>query len=476
MAIHANLSNDALVALKSRKRKETMTSLVISFLSLLLGGILLSLFLIPRTIVVTPTFVTYIEKTEEPEKIEEKPKPTIQKRPARPSSHRSKVITTTALTEVSVPVPDFDVDVPSVEYGNSIDFGNGSGFTPNGSLFDGIPSEMKKRCSPEDRRRRLQEAGGLPQSEKAVMKSLRWIKNTQNKDGSWGDRFKVSMTGFSILAYLGHCEHPNSPEFGESVTRGLTYLINVGMRNDGRLTELNANSTQWVYEHGIATYALAEAYTFCKQLKIDIPNLEESTKKGGDIIIDGQSSSGGWVYRYGTNGAGDNSVGFWQIQALKACKHTGLWHKTKFRKTIRDALAYLEKVQGQNGAIGYRNDPKRSPELTGGGVLAFQFWDKGGSREARDGVEYIRKNAKFEWGDESSNLYYHYYNAQAMINAGGDDWEWYNDMFQKKLLDAQAEDGSWNQRMKHGPVNKHMATCLATFMLEVYYRFLPGTN
>jgi hypothetical protein len=30
--------------------------------------------------------------------------------------------------------------------------------------------------------------------------------------------------------------------------------------------------------------------------------------------------------------------------------------------------------------------------------------------------------------------------------------------------------------MSHGPVNAHMATCLATLMLEVYYRFLPGTG
>ena len=41
--------------------------------------------------------------------------------------------------------------------------------------------------------------------------------------------------------------------------------------------------------------------------------------------MQGQTGQGGWVYRFESNGGGDNSVGFWQIQALKACKHTGLW-------------------------------------------------------------------------------------------------------------------------------------------------------
>ena len=63
-----------------------------------------------------------------------------------------------------------------------------------------------------------------------------------------------------------------------------------------------------------------------------------------------------------------------------------------------------------------------------------------------------------------------------MINEGGDVWDWYNEMFRDQLIEAQKDDGSWSQRMQHGPINDHMATCLATLTLEVYYRFLPGTN
>jgi hypothetical protein len=285
------------------------------------------------------------------------------------------------------------------------------------------------------------------------------------------------MTGFSLLVYLGHCETPQSPEYGETVLKAITYLIDVGMKNDGRLSNMDATTHQWVYEHGIATYALAEAYTFCSQLKIVIPNLDTVTKQAGDMIMQGQTDDGSWLYKFESGKGGDNSVGFWQIQALKACKHTGLWPTSKFTKTIREALDWLEKVQGKDGAIGYRNNPTRSPGLTGGGVLCLQLWDKGYSSAARKGVKWISKNAEFEWGNENSNLYYHYYHAQAMINHGGEEWKDYNNLFRDVLVKAQNPDGSWTQaRNKHGSVNVHMATCLSALMLEVYYRFLPGTG
>ena len=64
-----------------------------------------------------------------------------------------------------------------------------------------------------------------------------------------------------------------------------------------------------------------------------------------------------------------------------------------------------------------------------------------------------------------------------MINRGGKEWEDYNNLFRDGLIKAQNEDGSWIQEgVKHGPVSTHMATCMATLMLEVYYRFLLGTG
>ncbi|MEC9053727.1 MAG: hypothetical protein VX633_00360 [Verrucomicrobiota bacterium] len=51
-------------------------------------------------------------------------------------------------------------------------------------------------------------------------------------------------------------------------------------------------------------------------------------------------------------------------------------------------------------------------------------------------------------------------------------------MFRDQLLNAQNNDGSWPAPPKPGPAARNdsvYVTALATLMLEVYYRFLPGT-
>ena len=53
------------------------------------------------------------------------------------------------------------------------------------------------------------------------------------------------------------------------------------------------------YDHAVATYALCEAYTFCKQMDIpSISNLEKVVVKAVDRIIDAQCPNGGWGYSY----------------------------------------------------------------------------------------------------------------------------------------------------------------------------------
>ena len=189
----------------------------------------------------------------------------------------------------------------------------------------------------------------------------------------------------------------------------------------------------------------------------------------------------------------DNSIGLWHIQALKACKHTGLWEDKVFTAPIRSALDYIRKTQASDGGIGYKSASPHKGEvgytMTGGGMLAYQMWGKSHDSVVRKGARYIEKNAKFEYNTAHSDLYRHYYHAQAMINRGGADWEFYNKLFRDELLKNQNEDGSWKNvgggekvlgvaaQFQGGSAKAvHYRTCLATLMLEVYYRFLPATG
>ena len=231
MSLHAELNTEAILRLRAYRRNSVISSIVIAFLVIVLICLILGIFLLPSLVKDAPEIIVYESNVnEEVQEQDEKVQRNVDRKPSSPSSSMTKVMVANTASPTTVPVPEVDVTAPSLDFGDGADFGSGWGDgTGDGGGFGKIPATMKKRCSSEDRMARLKEMGGTPECEDAVMKALRWIKQTQNSDGSWGTADQVAMTGFAILAYLGHCETPASPEFGESVSRGIAYLINNGL-------------------------------------------------------------------------------------------------------------------------------------------------------------------------------------------------------------------------------------------------------
>jgi len=374
------------------------------------------------------------------------------------------------------------------DFGGGGNFGRspwaGTGLKDGGggkSFMDLLPGDVVKRCSKQDRLARLKENGGTPACDDAVVNALRWLKSQQNPDGSWGKETRVAMTGLVLLAYLGHCETPQSQEFGDSCMKGIVYLVNIGMKNEGKLAT-NFTSNHWSYEHAIATYALGEASTFCREG--DVPYLSEVTRKSGQFIIDNQNKNGGWAYLYAVEGGHtDVSISGWQIQALKACSHTKLKYQG-MNACIIKGLDYINRCQNENGGFGYTS-PKVGESgyfsLTGVGMLCNQMWDKGSRSEVRKGARYILKESRFDYNTEFCDLYGHYYESQAMMQRGGKEWAQYHEIFKDQLINNQDADGSWKTpgggRKPRATAatwqnDKLYRTCLCTLMLEVYYRFL----
>ena len=129
------------------------------------------------------------------------------------------------------------------------------------SLGVSVPKSMSGRCDKVGRLARLARGGvrNPERVENSVIKALNWLNKDQNPDGSWGKNAKGAMTGFALLCYLGHCELTDSPEYGEAVAKGIKYLVELGDEKDGWLYVTNQKHGS-AYAHGIATYALAEAY------------------------------------------------------------------------------------------------------------------------------------------------------------------------------------------------------------------------
>ena len=361
--------------------------------------------------------------------------------------------------------------------------GAGTASTKGPRFFGPLPTDWGKRCARGDRLSRITDNGGTVACEDAVVKGLRWLKANQNPDGSWSGQSSVAMTGLALLAYFGHCETPASDEFGESCLAGITYLLNIGLKNDGRMAD-NFTANHWSYEHAIATYALAEAFVFCKEIKQSVPYLDEVATKAGQFILDHQHDNGGWAYAYAkTGGHTDVSVAGWQLQALRACSHTGI----KFQgmsSSVNKGLKYLATCQNVNGGFGYAGATSGVADyfsLTGVGMLCNQMWGKGNSAEVRHAAKYVLANTRFDYNSAACDLYGHYYESQAMMQRGGNEWKQYNALFRDQLLNNQDADGSWKvpgggQKVRAAAPSyvsdKTYRTCLCTLMLEVYYRFL----
>ena len=178
MSLHAQLSPDALARLKAQQRNSTISSVIISFLTIVLIGLILGLVLIPLMPKEAPVVVLY-EVVEEDEPVQqEKPKTRIDAKPTPSSTSMAKVIASTAPTSVSIPVPDVLMDTPSLEFGDSLDFAQNWG---GQTSFVNIPPAMKKRCSESDRMSRLKEMGGDAKCEKAVVKALQWINEVDRQ-------------------------------------------------------------------------------------------------------------------------------------------------------------------------------------------------------------------------------------------------------------------------------------------------------
>ena len=423
--------------------------------------------------------------------------PVQQQKPSAASSQVSQIISSNAASPIAVPVVEdiFTDDPMDLSATMTDDIGsNPFGGTGNFSSF--LPPAMTSRCTQKDRAARLAEGGGKPKGEEAVIKGLQFIKSKQNKDGSFGKENKVGITGLAILAYLGHCETPDSAEFGDSCLEAILYLVEQGTKQKGRLGKDTGHGT---YEHAIGTYALSEAYSITKFGKRKIPRIRQVLQEAVPIIIAGQQKNGSWDYRYRSfeqTSRWDISVAGWNIQALHAAKYTGL-DFPGINDAMDLAMTHLRKHQDENGTFPYSNKVedgervKGKASLAGAGALALIIGTGNPKdRAVRKSLDFLLDNTKFDWngGAGTEAIYGWYYATQVCFQVGGTSWRKWNRGFQDVVIDQQLESGAWApdgpKNQQRGAARSYGAkadaelyrTALACLMLEVYYRYLPATE
>jgi hypothetical protein len=298
-------------------------------------------------------------------------------------------------------------------------------------------------------------------TEAAVVRALEWLKANQNEDGSWDKENQAGMTGLGLLTFLAHGETPTSEKYGPTVEKAIRWLID----EQGDSGQFSGN----VYEQGIASYAVSEAYGLTQ-----IPALKTAMDKGIQVIVSGQQPGGGWDYDYKQTPRRDTSVSGWQIQALKAAYIAGAeveGVKAALDRSIRD----FKKYQAERGKFSYSNDPDEgSIGMTGVGVLCMQLLGYAGDEACERGIAYLnRQSLPVDWEAKGGHdLYGWYYITQAKFHHGKD-WSEWNSKFARAYTENQNSDGSWLAPGTEADKGKVYGTTFAALTLQVYYRLLP---
>jgi len=124
MSLHV-ITPEAQQAIRRQHKRQAISSAIIGILCIALILLILSLIFLAPLTKDTPVIVSY-QYEQQQEKVDKpEPKETVQKKPSAPTANINKVITSNVVTEVAVPVPDFDVPMPSNDFGIGGDFGSG---------------------------------------------------------------------------------------------------------------------------------------------------------------------------------------------------------------------------------------------------------------------------------------------------------------------------------------------------------------
>ena len=314
--------------------------------------------------------------------------------------------------------------------------------------------------------------GGNEETETAVDKALAFLASTQAEDGRWdlsensgAANHDMAATAFALLAFYGRGETHNSEcQYREVVDKGIRWLIDQQDKADGDLRGKNPKGD--MYDHGIASLAMIEAYGVTKDTELLRPRAIAAV----EFITTAQHEEGGWRYKPGQKG--DLSVSGWMVMALASARWSGLRVKDE---TIAGARRFLTELSSGNdgGAFGYTQKVGgggHTPAMNAVGFFCNQLLGLSSSSAlAWEASSLIDKK-----GLAVNDLYYAYYGTLASYQHQGPAWRRWLESMKGQFIKAQDPDGSWTVQGKHsGQMGPIVTTALVTLCLEAHYRYTP---
>jgi hypothetical protein len=305
--------------------------------------------------------------------------------------------------------------------------------------------------------------------DQAIDKAVAFLISKQQKDGSFGDKYRTAITGMVVMALMAAGRTPDDPQHGPAVRNAINYVL-AQMRHDGYLG--HADNSR-MYGHGICTLMLTEAAGMTHDEVLE-KRIVEGCRRAVDVILKAQAikkngqHNGGWRYEP-TSTDSDLSLTGWQTMSLRSAKNIGIEVPGS---AIQAAVTYI-RAMFRDGEFSYDGANVR-PTLKGIGLLTLPVCG------VYDAPELAKTTAKLlrdppRW--EGPWFYYKtYYATVGMYQMGDEAWNRFFPIVDDLLLKHQNADGSWpeppgnNETEAGGAV---YATSLATLSLAVHYHLLP---
>ncbi len=357
-------------------------------------------------------------------------------------------------------------------------------------------------CGPGGRK------SGVPPG--VIEPALEWLARHQDADGRWDcDGFMkhdvtgepcdgpgspvhdVGVTALALLAFLGDGNSMRIGSYRENVRRAVLWLRDQ-QGPEGRFGP--ASSSDFIYDHAIAAYAMCEAYGYSKY-KL----LEPVAQRGIDYLQAHRNPYGAWRYQP-RDGDNDTSVTCWAIMALSSGEHWGL---TVDRNALQCAAVFLDSCTAPDGHCGYsrmgqpsarkmgdhatRFPAEKTEALTAAGLFCrFFLGQDPREKECMRGATRRLLAKKPVWDEKAGTIdpYYWYYASYALFQIGGSEWKEWSKALDAAVVKTQHREG--NRRGSWDPVGvwgedggRVYTTAMLTLTLEAYYRYtrlLPGAR
>ncbi len=332
----------------------------------------------------------------------------------------------------------------------------------------------------------------------AIERGLAWLATRQeSRDGSMavGDanpkgRAPLAVTALSALAWMAGGSTPTRGLHQKNVSRAVEYLLANTQRDadpyPGYIKD-QGDELSRTHGHGLATLALAEAFTVSPNSALG-RRIGETLQAAVRRIEDSQGAEGGWYYEPYRTIQHEGSVTVSLLQALRAADDVGIHVNPD---TIARAVDYMGKLQildtkdlGDESTLGgFRygiGDSKTSIALTAAGLATLQAAGVYSGPAFDEGYDYVYRQllARSDQpsGNEAAFPYYErFYLSQALWHLRDTKrYRAWAEPQMRLLLAEQEPSGAWpDVRYVRGMAQRNMYGASYATACNVLFLALP---